>query len=210
MKEKRDYVAVKVPQFSFTRLAGADPFLGVEMASTGEIAAFGKNVPEAYWNAYLSTNSFKPPKRGSGVLLGGDITRPELAIVAKGLMELGFHLFTSNQEVQDHIAVIPYVSSKKIVFPIKDKRKLREVFDDANIQMVINLARARGVDTLDQDYVARRNAVDFGLPLINNPKLAVLWVQTLAQKMPEGALEPYSEGQIPLDVKSWREWVPHA
>jgi len=55
-----------------------------------------------------------------------------------------------------------------------------------------------------------RNAVDFGLPLINNAKLAVLWVETLKQKMPLGALEPYSEGQIPVDVKSWREWVPHA
>ncbi len=55
-----------------------------------------------------------------------------------------------------------------------------------------------------------RNAVDFGLPLINNAKLAVLWVETLKQKMPLGALKPYSEGQIPVDVKSWREWVPHA
>lgn len=109
MKEKRNYVAVKVPQFSFTRLAGADPFLGVEMASTGEIAAFGKNVPEAYWNAYLSTNSFKPPKHGSGVLLGGDMSRPEMAIVAKGLVNLGFKLFTSNQQVTDGLNSIPYV-----------------------------------------------------------------------------------------------------
>lgn len=76
--------------------------------------------------------------------------------------------------------------------------------------MVINLAQTRAPDVLDQDYVARRNAVDFGLPLINNAKLAALWVETLKQKMPKGALEPYTEGRIPEDVKSWREWVPHA
>ncbi len=54
MKEKRDYVAIKVPQFSWTRLGGADPFLGVEMASTGEVAAFGKTIREAYWASLLS------------------------------------------------------------------------------------------------------------------------------------------------------------
>ena len=82
-----------------------------EMASTGEIAAFGKNVPEAYWNAYLSTNSFRPPKRGSGVLIGGDITRPELGVVARGLTDLGFSLYTSNQEVTDLLNSISYVVS---------------------------------------------------------------------------------------------------
>jgi carbamoyl-phosphate synthase large subunit len=49
MAIKRDYIATKVPQFSWTRLAGADPFLGVEMSSTGEIACFGKDLVEAYW-----------------------------------------------------------------------------------------------------------------------------------------------------------------
>lgn len=112
MLEKRDYVGVKVPQFSFTRLAGADPFLGVEMASTGEIAAFGKTVPEAYWAAYCSTNSFKPPKAGSGVLLGGDVGRPEMQTVAKGLTELGFKLYTSSQQVADALNSIPYVVSE--------------------------------------------------------------------------------------------------
>ena len=82
------------------------------MASTGEIAAFGKNVPEAYWNAYLSTNSFKPPRRGSGVLIGGDITQPELGVVAKGLIDLGFKLYTSNQEVTNALNSISYVVSR--------------------------------------------------------------------------------------------------
>ena len=90
----------------------------LEMASTGEIAAFGANVPEAYWNAYLSTNSFKPPRPGSGVLLGGDISRPELAVVAKGLIDLGFQLFTSNQAVTEALNRISYVVSASFLLCI--------------------------------------------------------------------------------------------
>lgn len=94
MKEKRDYVAIKVPQFSWTRLPGADPFLGVEMASTGEVAAFGKDIHEAYWTSLLSVNGFKLPRPDSGFLIGGDINRPEMIEVAKNLINLGFKLYT--------------------------------------------------------------------------------------------------------------------
>ncbi|KAJ1306196.1 hypothetical protein OPQ81_010905 [Rhizoctonia solani] len=210
MKEKRDYYSVKVAQFSWTRLGGADPFLGVEMASTGEVASFGKDVHEAYWASLLSTTGFKPPKLGSGVLIGGDITKPEMATVAKQLIDLGFKLYCSSHKVEDFLNSIPYVTCKRIFFPTKDKRKLREVFDEHNIQCVINLAKARGKDAVDEDYVARRNAVDFGLPLLNNARCAQLFVEALAKKIPEGALRPYYEGRIPSEVKSWREFVGHA
>ncbi|CAE6458358.1 unnamed protein product [Rhizoctonia solani] len=210
MKEKRDYYSVKVAQFSWTRLGGADPFLGVEMASTGEVASFGKDVHEAYWASLLSTTGFKPPKLGSGVLIGGDITKPEMTTVAKQLIDLGFKLYCSSHQVEDFLNSIPYVSCKRIFFPTKDKRKLREVFDEHNIQCVINLAKARGKNAVDEDYVARRNAVDFGLPLLNNARCAQLFVEALAKKIPEGALRPYYEGRIPSEVKSWREFVGHA
>lgn len=210
MQQKRDYVAIKVPQFSWTRLAGADPFLGVEMASTGEVAAFGADVHEAYWASLLSTTGFKIPQANSGVLIGGDVTRPEFAEVAKGLSNLGFHLYCSSSEVEQSIADMgPYVrKAKKIFFPTKDKRKLHQVFEENDIQMVINLSKQRGRDTLDEDYVARRNAVDFGLPLINDARCAKLFVEALAKKMPEGGLERYSpDRKIPTEVKPWSEWV---
>ena len=66
----------------------------VEMASTGEVASFGKDIHEAYWAALLSVNGFKLPRPHSGILLGGDINRPEMAVVAANLMRLGFHLYT--------------------------------------------------------------------------------------------------------------------
>jgi carbamoyl-phosphate synthase large subunit len=97
MKERRDYVAIKVPQFSWTRLPGADPFLGVEMASTGEVASFGKDIHEAYWAALLSVNGFKLPRPNSGFLLGGDVARPEMVTVAENLINLGFKLYTHGE-----------------------------------------------------------------------------------------------------------------
>ncbi|KAF8270486.1 carbamoyl-phosphate synthase [Lactarius quietus] len=207
MAQARDYTSVKVAQFSWTRLGGADPFLGVEMASTGEVASFGADVHEAYWASLLSTTGFKIPREKSGVLIGGDTRTPELRTIAITLSNLGFRLYCSSSEVEEFLNDLPYVSAKRIFFPTKDKRKLREVFDEFDIQCVINLARNRGKSVTDEDYVARRNAVDFGLPLLNNPRTAQLFVDSLAKKIPHGGLRKYSEGRIPSEVKSWREFI---
>ncbi|KAA1470563.1 carbamoyl-phosphate synthase [Dentipellis sp. KUC8613] len=207
MAEKRDYTSIKVAQFSWTRLGGADPFLGVEMASTGEVASFGKDVHEAYWASLLSTTGFKVPQEKSGVLIGGDIKKPEMQTIAKTLSDLGFKLYCSSGVVEEFLNDIPYVHAKRVMFPTKDKRKLREVFDEYDIQCVINLANARASSLTDEDYVARRNAVDFGLPLLNNPRTALLFVEALAKKIPQGGLRSYTEGRIPPEVKSWAEFV---
>lgn len=127
------------------------------MASTGEVASFGKDVYEAYWASSLSTTGFKVPRAGSGMLLGGDVTKPEMAVVAKKLFELGFKLYCSSPIVEDFLNNIPYISAKRIFFPTKDKRKLREVFDEYDIQCVINLANSRATSFTDEDYVARRS-----------------------------------------------------
>lgn len=193
------------------------------MASTGEVASFGRDVHEAYWASLQSTTGFKLPAKGSGVLIGGDINKPEMKTIAKILIDLGFKLYCSSTTVEDFLNGLPYVGVKKIFFPLRDKRKLRQVFDEYDIQCVINLAKSRGKDASDEDYVARRyvlvlfslmnahicgrNAVDFGLPLLNNARTAQLFVESLERKMPQGGLRKYSEGRIPSEVKSWREFV---
>ncbi|KAF9451498.1 carbamoyl-phosphate synthase [Macrolepiota fuliginosa MF-IS2] len=207
MAQKRDYTSIKVAQFSWTRLGGADPFLGVEMASTGEVASFGKDIHEAYWASLLSTTGFKVPKANSGVLIGGDVAKPQMAKIAKQLQGLGFKLYCSSPIVEEYLNNIPYVTARRIFFPKADKRKLREVFDEFEIQCVINIARQRGQTFTDEDYVARRNAVDFGLPLLNNAQTAQLFVEALAKKIPQGGLRGYTEGRIPSEVRSWREFV---
>lgn len=208
MEQQRDYVAIKVPQFSWTRLAGADPYLGVEMASTGEVASFGVDVAEAYWASIASTTGFRVPEAYKGVLLGGDISKPQLASCAQKLSKLGFKLYCSNPQVEEFLNSLPQVSAKRIFFPLKDKRKLREVFDEYEVQFVINLAAARGKDTVDEDYVARRNAVDFGLPLLNEARTAELFVDALGRKLAQDGLQGYVEGHIPSEVRSWRSFVP--
>jgi carbamoyl-phosphate synthase large subunit len=177
------------------------------MASTGEVAAFGTDVHEAYWASLISTTGFKLPRANSGVLIGGDVSQPEMADVARGLFNLGFKLYCSSPETEAFLNGLKHVSAKKIFFPTKDKRLLREVFDEYDIEMVVNLARSRATSPTDEDYVARRNAVDFGLPLLNNPRCAKLFVEALAKKIPQGGLRKYSEGRIPSEVKSWREFV---
>lgn len=173
MKTKRDYLATKVPQFSWTRLAGADPFLGVEMSSTGEMACFGKDLVDAYWASVQSMMNFRMPEPGEGLLFGGDVNNPTLSQIVDYLHPLGYKLYAASPEVKAHIESTAKggVEVQVIEFPKNDKRALREVFEKYEIRGAFNLAKARGKTQLDEDYVMRRNAVDFGVPLFMEPKV---------------------------------------
>ncbi|KAI9720375.1 MAG: argininosuccinate lyase [Candelaria pacifica] len=202
MAVKRDYLATKVPQFSWTRLAGADPFLGVEMSSTGEIACFGKDLVEAYWASLQSTMNFRVPEPGEGLLFGGDTSKSELSAIVNYISPLGYKLFAANQEVKEHLESTAKgnVSVEVIEFPKKDKQKLRDVFAKYDIKGVFNLASQRAKTLLDEDYVMRRNAVDFGVPLFMEPKTALLFAQCMSEKLPR------KEG-IPGEVRRWSNFI---
>ncbi|KAK7419005.1 carbamoyl-phosphate synthase (glutamine-hydrolyzing) cpa2 [Neonectria magnoliae] len=202
MAVKRDYLATKVPQFSWTRLAGADPFLGVEMASTGEIACFGKDLIEAYWTSLQSTMNFRMPEPGEGLLFGGDVSKPWLTQVIDFVAPLGYKLYAAVPEVKEFIESSSKhkVEVEVIEFPVEDKRALREVFQKYDIRGAFNLAQARAKTTLDVDYVMRRNAVDFGVPLFMEPQTAILFAQCMSEKLPR------SEG-IPSEVRQWSNFI---
>ncbi|EDN06097.1 carbamoyl-phosphate synthase [Histoplasma capsulatum] len=202
MEVKRDYLATKVPQFSWTRLAGADPYLGVEMASTGEIACFGKDLVEAYWASLQSTMNFRMPEPGEGLLFGGDSEMTELPKIVDYLSPLGYKLFAASSDVKEHLesATKGDINIEVIEFPKEDKRALREVFKKYDIRGVFNIAKSRGKTLLDEDYVMRRNAVDFGVTLFMEPKTALLFAQCMSEKLPR------KEG-IPSEVRSWSNFV---
>ncbi|KAJ4296269.1 carbamoyl-phosphate synthase (glutamine-hydrolyzing) cpa2 [Kalmusia sp. IMI 367209] len=201
MSVKRDYVATKVPQFSWTRLAGADPFVGVEMASTGEMACFGKDLIEAYWASAQSTMNFRLPVPGEGLLFGGDVESGYLIQVAKYIQPLGYKFYAANQDVKQLLeSNTEGVTVDVIEFPKEDKRALREVFQKYDIRGVFNLAKYRASSLIDEDYVMRRNAVDFGVPLFMEPKTAVLFAQCMSEKLPK------KEG-IPSEVRPWSDFV---
>ena len=174
MSAKRDYLATKVPQFSWTRLAGADPFLGVEMSSTGEIACFGKDLIEAYWASLQATMNFRMPEPGEGILLGGDTTMTELPGIVNYLNPLGYKFYAASSDVKNYLESnsTEKVSVDVIEFPKEDKRALREVFQKYDIRGVFNIAKRRAESLLDENYVMRRNAVDFGVPLFMEPKVS--------------------------------------
>ncbi|KAF2151981.1 carbamoyl-phosphate synthase large subunit [Myriangium duriaei CBS 260.36] len=203
MAEKRNYVAVKVPQFSWTRLAGADPYLGVEMASTGEMACFGKDLIDAYWTAMQSTMNFRLPQPGEGLLFGGDVSQPYLAQIVDFLNPLGYKLFAANDKVKSFLESSSKDDSVKvevIEFPKEDKRALREVFQKYDIRGVFNLAKQRASSLVDEDYVMRRNAVDFGVPLFMEPKTAVLFAECMRAKLPK-------KDGIPSEVRRWSDFI---
>ncbi|OTB18361.1 hypothetical protein K445DRAFT_55198 [Daldinia sp. EC12] len=202
MAVKRDYLATKVPQFSWTRLAGADPFLGVEMASTGEMACFGKDLVEAYWTSLQSAMNFRVPEPGEGILLGGETSKPWLTKVVDYLSPLGYKFYAAGEDVKQFIesTTKDKVSVEVIEFPKEDKRALREVFQKYDIRGVFNLALARAKTTTDVDYVMRRNAVDFGVPLFMEPQTAMLFAQCMNEKLPR------KEG-IPSEVRRWSEFL---
>ncbi|KAK4158126.1 hypothetical protein C8A00DRAFT_39513 [Chaetomidium leptoderma] len=202
MAVKRDYLATKVPQFSWTRLAGADPFLGVEMASTGEMACFGKNLVEAYWSSMQSAMNFRVPEPGEGILFGGELSKKWLTTVVDYLSPLGYKLYAADHEVKQFLESTSKhkLNVEVIEFPKEDKRALREVFKKYDIRGVFNLARARGKTIMDVDYVMRRNAVDFGVPLFMEPQTAMLFAQCMSEKLPR------PEG-IPSEVRRWSDFI---
>ncbi|RYP56555.1 hypothetical protein DL771_011874 [Monosporascus sp. 5C6A] len=202
MAVKRDYLATKVPQFSWTRLAGADPFLGVEMASTGEMACFGKDLVEAYWTSLQSAMNFRVPEPGEGILFGGDVSKPWLTKIADYLSPLGYKFYAADNHVKQHLesTTKEKVNVDVIEFPKEDKRALREVFQKYDIRGVFNLTMARAKTTTDVDYVMRRNAVDFGVPLFMEPQTAMLFAQCMSEKLPR------KEG-MPSEVRRWSEFL---
>ncbi|RMZ66621.1 carbamoyl-phosphate synthase arginine-specific large chain [Pyrenophora seminiperda CCB06] len=206
MAVERNYLATKVPQFSWTRLAGADPYLGVEMSSTGEMACFGKDLVEAYWASAQSQMNFRLPQPGEGLLFGGDVTpnslhSNSLIQIAKYVHALGYRFLAANKDVKELLEKnTEGVSVDVIEFPKEDKRKLREVFEKNDIRGCFNLAKYRANGLLDEDYVMRRNAVDFGVPLFMEPKTAVLFAQCMSEKLPK-------KDGIPSEVRSWSDFV---
>lgn len=208
MSKKYDYVATKVPQFSFTRLAGADPFLGVEMASTGEIACFGSDLIEAYWTTIQATMNFHLPLPPSGILFGGDLSKDYLGTVAKRLGGLGYKYYATTEEVAQYLSKYTDVPVQVIEFPKTNKRELREVFQKYDIKCVFNLAKARAESLDDEDYVMRRNAIDFAIPLFNEPQTSMLFAECLKEKLPGRIADlAKSEVVIPHEVRRWSEFI---
>lgn len=187
----KDYVGIKVPQFSFSRLSGADPVLGVEMASTGEVACFGKNKYEAYLKALVSSG-IRLPKKNILLSIGGYKEKMELLPSVQKLHKMGFKIFATSGTadfIQEHGIPVKYLEAlTDDSNEQKDEYSLTHHLANNLIDMYINLPSAnrfrRPANYMSSGYRSRRLAVDYSIPIITNIKCAKLMIEGLIRDIP--------------------------
>jgi carbamoyl-phosphate synthase large subunit len=175
-----DYVGVKAPQFSFTRLQGADPTVGVEMASTGEVGCLGDDFEEAFLKALISVGFRFPIKT---VLLSTGPLKDKITFVegAKLFESLGIK-FYATQGTAEFLAGYG-IESVVVHWPLENlSPNAGELIEQRKIDLVINIPKNYQETELTNDYYIRRKAVDFGIPLLTNIQLANRLAESLSRK----------------------------
>jgi carbamoyl-phosphate synthase large subunit len=202
------HVGVKVPQFSFMRLSGADPVLGVEMLSTGEVACLGENFSDAFSKALQAAEVHIPPKDGAILIsVGGDDERKKRVVpIAKAFAEMNFRIYATA-----HTAEVLNASgvNTTILYKVKDAQADPNILDylqGHKIDLVINVPVANREttysDILTDGYIIRRQAVEFNVPVITNLQLAEALVDVL-KKDNHKSIRSLNEY---MDDIPWKQW----
>jgi carbamoyl-phosphate synthase/aspartate carbamoyltransferase len=181
-------VGVKVPQFSFSRLSGADPVLGVEMASTGEVACFGVDKYEAYIKALISTG-FKLPNRNILLSIGSYKDKKEMLPSVVKLQLMGYKLFATAGTadfLQEHDVPVQYLEILgKDMDDQKSEYSLTQHLANNMIDLYINLPSSnryrRPANYMSKGYQTRRMAVDYQTPLVTNVKNAKILIEAISR-----------------------------
>ena len=175
-----DYVGVKAAQFSFSRLKGADPRLGVEMASTGEVACFGLNAEQALLTAMLAVG-FKPPKKNIILTIGSIEDKIDMLSSIEQLYKKGFSLLATKHTHE-------FLESRGIpsglLHKVSEPREpnIREYLEQRRVDLVINIpTHSSGTEQTD-GYFIRRLATDSGITLITNVQLAKRLIEALFEE----------------------------
>ena len=188
-----DYVGIKAPQFSFSRLQKADPVLGVEMASTGEVGCIGEDFDEAILKAMLSVGYTIPQKR---VLLstGDSRAKVDMLSAAQELQQNGYELYAT-QGTAEYLAQNG-VKTTVLHWPNSDKKpNTIDYIKERKIDLVVNIPKNLSKTELSNDYTIRRSAVDFNIPLITNARLASAYINAFCRI-----------GRDEVAIKSWNEY----
>ncbi|HDR88280.1 MAG TPA: carbamoyl-phosphate synthase (glutamine-hydrolyzing) large subunit [Bacteroidetes bacterium] len=169
-----DYVGVKAPQFSFSRLQKADPILGVDMASTGEVGCLGEDFYEAILKAMFSVG-YRIPRKAILLSTGEPRSKVEMLNSARALKEKGYLLYATRgtqqfleaNGIDSTVAHWPDEESKPNTIDLIRKKV---------VDLVINIPKNLTKTELSNDYLIRRNAVDYNIPLITNARLASAFI----------------------------------
>jgi carbamoyl-phosphate synthase large subunit len=188
-----DYVGVKAPQFSFLRLEGADPTLGVEMASTGEVGCLGGDFEEAFLKALLSVG-YRLPVRSVLLSTGPIVAKAQFLESVRTLQELGIRIYASPGTGE--FLKANHIDAEILFWPLEDKHpNIIEQLSNGIIDLIVNIPKNNEREELTNDYLIRRRAVDFGIPLITNIQLAEQFVHAIARKR-----------TAELEIRSWTEY----
>jgi len=188
-----DYVGVKASQFSFTRLKGSDPVIGVEMSSTGEVACLGDDFNEAFLKSIISTG-FKVPKKAILLSSGTLKDKAELLDDIRKLYESGIK-FYATKGTSDFLQKNG-MEAEVLHWPLdKLEPNILTYLNDGKIDLVINIPKNEEKFELDNDYMVRRKAIDLNIPLITNIQFAKRFIK---------AHKRYNISE--LSIKSWDEY----
>jgi len=188
-----DYVGVKSPQFSFSRLHGADPVLSVEMASTGEVGCLGEDLNDSFLKSILSVG-FKLPKKSILLSTGPVKDKAYLLESIRKLSELKYELYATKGTAD--FLNRNNVEIKILHWPLEKKEPNALTYiAEGKIDLVINIPKTLEETELENDYLIRRKAVDFNIPLLTNAQITRLFVDSISKKKLED-----------LEIKSWDEY----
>ena len=188
-----DYVGIKASQFSFNRLQKADPVLGVDMASTGEVGCLGEDSRTALLKAMLSVGHRIPAKN---ILLstGNGKQKAEMLAAAHMLKEHGYHLYATggtSRYLSDN-----GIENTLVYWPSeKGEPQALDMLHKKEIDMVVNVPKNLSSGELTNGYKIRRAAIDLNIPLITNARLASAFIYAFCTVKPEE-----------LEIKSWQEY----
>ena len=189
-----DYVGIKASQFSFNRLQKADPVLGVDMASTGEVGCIGDDVSEAVLKSMLSVGLRIPEKN---ILLSTGTPKQKVAMLdaAKMLASKGYNLFATggtHRFLEEN-----GISSTRVYWPSEEDMEPQALtmLHERKIDMVVNIPRDLSAGELNNGYKIRRAAIDLNIPLITNARLASAFIEAFCE---------LKLGDI--QIKSWQEY----
>ena len=189
-----DYVGIKASQFSFNRLQKADPVLGVDMSSTGEVGCLGDDTSTALMKSMLSVG-LRIPKKTILLSTGGAKQKAEMLDAAKMLKQHGYELYatvgTSKYLTENGIEnTLVYMPSDEGQHP-----QALELLHEKKIDMVVNMPKDLTPRELTNGYKIRRAAIDLNVPLITNSRLASAFISTFC-----------NVGMDDIDIKAWGEY----
>ncbi len=167
-----DYVGIKASQFSFSRLQKADPVLGVEMASTGEVGCIGESYDEAILKSMISVG-YRIPKKTVLLSTGDTKSKTQTLAAAKALQEKDFTIYAT----KGTSVFLAENGVKSIVVGWPDQNEqgqpnALDLIKERQVEFVVNIPKNHTKDELNNDYIIRRSAIDFNVPLCTNGRLA--------------------------------------